>query len=889
MTNPDAPEPSSSGWLEDLVAEALQSLDRGGEPALAALLALHPQHERLVRQLVETVRGANLLADDAIAALPSRLGEFRLLRRLGQGGMGVVYLAEQESLGRHVALKVIRPDLAGLGSTRERFRREIEVVARCSHPAIVPIVASGEHDGLPWYAMQLVLGVTVDEACRRLRERGVAAALLRAADLRQATGGASTDAPAVASDDVYWAACVRMLRQVADALDHAHRHGVVHRDVKPSNVMLTADGRALVLDFGLARVRGDARLTRTGREPGSPAYMAPEQVRGLAADERTDVYGLAATLRELLTLVPPFPGSDPEALRRDILAGNLAAAPLRHLPPELLLVLDTAMDVDRERRYGSAAALRDDLDAVLARQPIRARRLPLRIRTWRWLQRHPKAAVAAWSLLVVVIVVPPLLAVAQARSLADLRLQKQRADAARDDALAAVREFLVQSGRSGLVNRPDGRALVAGLLQRADELLQHMPGAVTDEELRRHRLLAARWLVAAQRGDGDLIAAAQRATGALAEWPDPTAEPAVALLLAGLRAEILRLALAGQARPDLAELMRRTDAELELAVALPATRDEALDLRAETTLDRVTWWGQRNEPERQDQELAAAVAAVRATAQSGAAPRVTAIAVLENRWGDLLRARGQLEAAAEHFAAALAALEPAHDPLLAPPSHLRLRMHGAWGLGRVAAAHTQWSSAHAHYRQALQYAERDVSAFPSDEDAISGLAAVLTELAQVAPHDGWGTDDAKAALERARSLFARCQKRLAGDAAVQQSAFVNLRLLSEYHWRARDGARLAAIADALAAHRPTDAERQSMAAWRSLQAAALLAAAGDLAGAVRSDDAALAALRACEAAGWFPPIDLAAPECARLADRPEFRDLQHRHPTPRRQAPPSHR
>ncbi|MBL8753776.1 MAG: protein kinase [Planctomycetes bacterium] len=878
----DASEPQSSGWLEDMVAEALEALDRGGEPALAEFLARRPEHRDRVQALVADFRGTGLLARDAADDMPERLGEFRLLRRLGAGGMGVVFLAEQESLGRQVALKVIRPDLVHFGSTRERFRREIDVIARLAHPAIVPVLATGEHAGMPWYAMQFVDGVTIDEACRRLQATGVDRMALRGRDLERVLLGAAAEPPpgdrSVFADE-YWMACVRLCRQSAAALEHAHRQGVVHRDVKPSTVMLTADGRALLFDFGLARVQGDPKLTRTGGEPGSPAYMAPEQVRGLAADERADVYSLAATLYQMLALQAPFTAPDADRLRQRILAGQRSGPEPVHVPAELRLVLDTAMDVDRDRRYSSADAFAADLDAVLLRRPIRARGLPLRVRATRWLQRHPVAAVVLLVLAVSAVLVPSALAWQQARSLATLRTEKARADRARDDALAAVREFLTRFGASGIVHRPGGRTVVADLLRRADELLQNMPGDSDPTLLRRHRLLAARWLCTSLRVTGSAEAARDRAAATLAEWRDEVPTPDVALLLAALRGELLLAAVGGLAVADLDDHLQRADAELAMALADHATNGAARDQSAEMALDRVSLWGIRNDPERQDLELERALAAAASARAAGHDQRL-ATAVLENRYGELLRDRGRLDAAEAHFQAALQVLQPEHDLVLAPTQELRLRAFAEQGLGRVAAARGLWPAAVAHYRLAEQHAERDVSAFPQDEDAICDLAGVLTELAQVEAVAGVAANEVIERLERARRLFAHCPERLRTDAWARQSGFVNLKVLSEQLWKARDGARLAEVARALAGSARGDAQRQSMAAWRSLQAAAMLAAAGDAAGAATADADALEALLACEAAGWFAPVDLAAKECERLAAEPAFRDLRARHPSP---------
>lgn len=360
--------------LEILLAAALAELDAGGEPALQRFLDEHPEARGALQRGLARVRQLGFAKPVAASPdLPERLGEFRILRRLGSGGMGVVYEAEQESLGRRVALKVVRPELLYFEGARERFRREIEAVARLQHPAIVPVLASGEQDGVPFYAMELLQGISLQELTQELRRRDPGP--LRGRDLR-AAAGLDPESGTDPFDGPWWQAATRMILAVALGLRHAHLRGIVHRDIKPGNIMLTREGRAVVLDFGVARVADRGEFTRTGHAPGSPAFMSPEQLRGDAVDERTDVYSLAATLWQLLTLSPPFTAG--AGLDR-ILRGELP--PLRslqrELPRELAIVIHKAMDVDRERRYPDMQAFADDLAAVLQRRPIAARRLPM--------------------------------------------------------------------------------------------------------------------------------------------------------------------------------------------------------------------------------------------------------------------------------------------------------------------------------------------------------------------------------------------------------------------------------------------------------------------------------------------------------------------------------
>ena len=215
--------------------------------------------------------------------------------------MGVVYLARQESLGREVAVKLIRRDQLHLANSRARFRREVEAVARMKHPAIVPVYAVGEEGGIPYFAMERIDGVSMQDLLDELR--GTPPASIGADELRRAlpsssASGSSPDAPRIGSWRVF---VLSVARDIASALEHAHERGVLHRDVKPSNILVDARGHAFLVDFGLATTDEPGELTRTGSRLGSLPYMSPEQVRGEAADPRTDVYGLGAATYEMLT------------------------------------------------------------------------------------------------------------------------------------------------------------------------------------------------------------------------------------------------------------------------------------------------------------------------------------------------------------------------------------------------------------------------------------------------------------------------------------------------------------------------------------------------------------------------------------------------------------
>jgi serine/threonine protein kinase/tetratricopeptide (TPR) repeat protein len=540
--NHPAGSPDQEHPLEALLAEALQRLERDGVDAAERFVAAHPEHAARLREALRDLHQVELV--EAPAALPRAFGEFRLLGKLGEGGMGIVYLAEQSSLGREVALKVVRPELLLFEGSRERFRREIDAVARLDHPAIVPILSTGEVDGVPWYAMPRLRGRTAEAMVQAFAGRTPQAltgddllAWLAAQDLDASDRSAFVGRP-------WWFAMVRLVHHAALGIQHAHLRGVLHRDLKPSNLMLTVACRAIVLDFGLAQARGDARLTRTGSAAGSPAYMAPEQLRGEGADERTDVYGLGALLYCLLALEAPFDLDAPELLRPRILAGQRRPFARSHgVPPELSLVVETAMDPERARRYGSAAAFADDLLAVLDGRTIRARRLPWHVRSRRFVGRHRALAAGVAAALLVAAAVPPILLWQQGVANRALARQVERADRSTAATLDAIDRLIGTVALPKLRNVPAAQTMAAGLLDTA--LAQFERLADDDAHAARVRELRCRTLydiaqVATRLGQNRK--AQHHLEQLLAAVPSAT-EPAVQLLRARAWSELAWIAL----------------------------------------------------------------------------------------------------------------------------------------------------------------------------------------------------------------------------------------------------------------------------------------------------------------------------------------------------------
>jgi serine/threonine-protein kinase len=460
MSQNGATATDGEGRLGAVLAEWLEAAERGSPPEEDDYLRRYPEFAAELLQCFADWRrfprpgGPPARATtDAVTPLlgGDQLGDFRILREVGRGGMGVVYEAEQVSLRRRVALKVL-PLAAALDPRQlQRFQLEAHAAACLHHTNIVSVHAVGIERGVPYYAMQFIEGQTLAAVVRDLcRLEGVepvdgpapglaevstttlAAALLtgrfaaRGADPVPAPdtpaapsprvregGSAGPESPgepagASARDSIsgpsstrtqaYARTVARLGLQAAEALDHAHPHGILHRDIKPANLLLEAGGRLWVTDFGLAQVQGNSGLTLTGDILGTLRYMSPEQALGrrVVIDGRTDVYSLGATLYELLTLRPAVDGRDRQEILRRI--AEREPAPPRALNPAVPRDLETivakALEKEPSARYATARELADDLRSYLEDRPIRARRPSLADRAWRWGRRH---RTLAWS------------------------------------------------------------------------------------------------------------------------------------------------------------------------------------------------------------------------------------------------------------------------------------------------------------------------------------------------------------------------------------------------------------------------------------------------------------------------------------------------------------
>ncbi len=363
--------PEADEEFARVLAESAERLRAGEETD--AVVGEHPEWTARLRRLLPTIRA---MEPDPCPAPAIDMGDFRTLRVIGRGGMGIVYEAMQISLGRRVALKILPLSHASDPDRLRRFRTEAQAAAALRHPHIVPVHVVGTERGVPYFAMQLIEGRSLAQLVAECR------------------AGATRPTPRDVAE---------LGRQAALALHAAHEQGVVHRDVKPSNLLVDSQGWLWVADFGLALLQQSQGTTATGVLLGTPRYMSPEQVLGDRAvvDHRVDIYALGATLYELLTLRPAFDGEGCVELPRRIVEEEpLPARRIdRSIPRDLETIVLTAMAKEPMERYPTAAALAADLGRFLDDRPIQARPPDLARRLGRWARRH-RPAVATVAVLV---------------------------------------------------------------------------------------------------------------------------------------------------------------------------------------------------------------------------------------------------------------------------------------------------------------------------------------------------------------------------------------------------------------------------------------------------------------------------------------------------------
>jgi len=488
--------------IDELAEEFAARFRRGERPALSEYIQKYPDLADEIREvfpaliMMEQLKpvAADLAPSASGEGRPERIGDYRILREIGRGGMGVVYEAEQVSLGRHVALKVL--PLAGLSNPiyLERFRREAKAAAQLHHTNIVPVFGVGESDGVHYYTMQFIHGEGLDKVLhdlRRLRQRqgsapedqgaanaspgSVAHSLLTGQlaglEVEEAAQPAvpGSDPPVAEASSgnlsggqlapAYCRGVARVVLQVAEALAYAHKQGILHRDVKPSNLILDLQGTVWITDFGLAKADGADDLTHTGDIVGTLRYMAPERFDG-ASLPQGDVYAVGMTLYKLLTLRPAFDDDNRGRLVQRVLHED-PPRPRKlnpRIPRDLETIVLKASARDPASRYATAEALAEDLRRFLTDRPLRARRTSAAEHLGRWFRRNPAVA----SLIGVIALL--LIVVAVGSTLTALSL-----NASKKDALDKLWRSKLNEARTTVLTRLPGQRFTS--LERIREAL----------------------------------------------------------------------------------------------------------------------------------------------------------------------------------------------------------------------------------------------------------------------------------------------------------------------------------------------------------------------------------------------------------------------------------
>ena len=485
MRESDTPaDPSVEFLLGQAADEFTTRMEKGDRPDIEEYARRYPRIADAIRQVFPALQSLSPRRSDtgprdtlvpATSGGAGTLGDYRLIREIGRGGMGVVYEAEQASLGRRVALKVL--SFAAVLDARQlqRFRNEAQAAAQLQHTHIVPVYSVGCERGVHYYAMQYIDGLPLSAVIREFRSQaglpadgdgcptnampsmasggtspgassssplfsGSSAVSVRPAHEAAASSLVSLASQSSMEGRAFFHAVARLGIQAAEALQHAHERGVIHRDIKPSNLLLDSAGHLWIADFGLAIVQSDAGLTMTGDLVGTLRYMSPEQALGQRAsvDHRADIYSLGMTLYELLALEPAFDGSDRHALLRRIATEE--PRPLRRarhaVPKELETIVAKATAKNREDRYETAQALAEDLRRFLDDRPIKAKPPGLLDLASKWSRRHWAGVAAAVALLVTIVV---------GLSIGTVLIARERAEAVRQRDAAEEQRRLAES------------------------------------------------------------------------------------------------------------------------------------------------------------------------------------------------------------------------------------------------------------------------------------------------------------------------------------------------------------------------------------------------------------------------------------------------------------
>ncbi|MEZ6054896.1 MAG: protein kinase, partial [Planctomycetaceae bacterium] len=571
--------------VEVLADEFLERYRRGERPSLSEYTDRHPELAGAIRELFPLILDMEGAMSDPKSGASSSavvdgdlpiqsLGDYRIIREVGRGGMGVVYEAEQVSLGRRVALKVLPPHLLSDEKHRRRFDREARAAAQLHHTNIVPVFGIGEADGYQYYVMQFIPGLGLNDVLVELRKMQNTTAVATRDEAKVPAGQTreqfvNTSQPASAAEHValtlmqgqfdrtvifqefdgadssagdtpvkvhessqtplqdtaegrlsdthrgfsdillpgqsggtgqsssravYWQSVARIGVQVANALQYAHHQGVIHRDVKPANLLLDTSGTVWVSDFGLAKATEHQDLTQTGDVLGTLRYMSPEQLNG-QADHRSDVYSLGLTLYEMLAMRPAYD----EKHRNRLIKQITSEAPPRlrtlvlipHIPRDLETIVEKAIEREPNLRYQTAGELEDDLRRYLGDEPIHARRISPAARLARWCRRNPALAATSTLILLLLMTVAAVSTIGYQQTKSALAQSKHNETLAENNANQAQQNAEEARQNAVLAERKTREAQVNAELALANEARARQSATLAKENEQKANLIAA--------------------------------------------------------------------------------------------------------------------------------------------------------------------------------------------------------------------------------------------------------------------------------------------------------------------------------------------------------------------------------------------------------------
>jgi serine/threonine protein kinase/tetratricopeptide (TPR) repeat protein len=727
----DAEDPRVTSALQAYLAE----LEAGLQPDRSKYLARHHDiAETLAEALdgLEMVHGAVKSRHRNSEPPPAQLGDFRILREVGRGGMGVVYEAEQISLGRRVALKVL-PFAAALDARHlQRFKNEAQAAAHLHHSNIVPVFAVGADRGVHYYAMQFIDGQTLADVIRQMRQdtppevpadtESYHASLMA----RPVTDFTTTPPQAIVTTKSSgrgrdYKALARFAAQAADALEYAHAMGVIHRDIKPANLLIESRGHVWVTDFGLAIIQGGNELTISGDMLGTLRYMSPEQAAGRRGivDHRSDIYSLGVTLYELMTLHDPYPARDREELLHRILHEDPRAPRklCKDLPVELETILIKALAKNPSERYATAQDFADDLRRFMDDRPVLARRPTVPQIAAKWARRHRGFVRTAVVLICLGFVGLTVVAAMlnQARKKSDEALAK--AQLARQETGNAF-DSLFDDASKAAIGDPDRKTEILAKALAFYERAVADDGDNTPMKLRQAKAFVRIGDIQLQLGD-------MKASSLAYESARKLIDPIAAAVPVNLEA---RRVLATCCNSEGYHAARNNKNEN----AIQSFR-RAIEIQEELL---------RDDP-KDDQ---ARMALVKHTSNLGA------LLLEERRFDD---ARQTLESALQNFET-LQAEKPAKSPV-----DEKLKAKILHNLGLVFHRREQYDLAKRHWSDALDVSQKLLQDHPFDTEALEALASSTLSLG-VLSMDGGKSADAERYFGRAQfcyaALMAQCPK-----------------------------------------------------------------------------------------------------------------------------------